>query len=91
MRFNPLTRNLYTDDGRLIKKLQCTYGRRWEELLQTGQTMVRYCDICDRDITNTKNMADEDVMRLVSHDPAICLRVSIDQSNVRVVSDDDWS
>lgn len=90
MRFNPLTRNLYTDGGRLIKKLQCPHGRRWEEQLQTGQTLVKYCDICDRNISDTSDLSDEDVLRLVSHDPDICLRVSIGQSNIRVASDDGW-
>ena len=88
MKFNPITRRLYTDGGEPIKHLNCPYRMAWDALVQTDEVAVRRCQKCERPITDTADMADEDVLTMVRTDPSACLKVSLDQANLRVVYQD---
>lgn len=88
MKLNPITRRLYTDEGVLIKQLHCPYRMAWDALVPTDAAAVRRCQKCERPITDTVGMADDDVLAIVRQDPSACLRVSLEQANLRVVCHD---
>jgi hypothetical protein len=88
LKFNPITRRLYTDGGELIKQLRCPYRMAWDALVPTDKGSVRQCQTCERPITDTVGMADDDVLAMVRTDPSACLKVSLDQANLRVVYQD---
>ena len=88
MRFNPLTKRLYTDEGGFIKQLYCPYRMQWTDLAQTDEAAVRRCPKCERHIADTAGMTDETVLATLRADPSACLKVSLDQANLRVVYQD---
>lgn len=84
MKFNPVSKRLYTNDCRLIKKLECRFPVRWEEMLQTDNPVVRWCDICGDTVTDTASFSDEEVVDMVRRDSNACFKVSFDQANITV-------
>ena len=89
MKFNPLTRRLYTDDKVLLKQLHCPYRISWDSLQATGEEGVRLCEACERKITDTAGLRDEEVLSILERDPEACLRVSLNQDNLRVIHSDE--
>lgn len=85
MNFDPVSSRLYTDSGTLIKQLHCPYGMSWDNMSATGEDTVRLCDICKQGIVDTAGLRDDAVLQLVQHNPATCLKVSLDQDNLRVI------
>ena len=88
MKLNPITQRLYTDEGELIKQLHCPYRMAWGDLDTTEERAVRRCGNCQRTITDTEGMPDDAVTEIVRRDPSTCLKVSLNQDNVRVVHHD---
>lgn len=88
MKLNPIAKRLYTDEGVLIKQLHCPYRMAWDALVPMGEAAVRRCQKCERPIADTAGMTDEAVLAILRTDPSACLKVSLDQANVRVVYHD---
>jgi len=86
VKFNPITKYLFTDDNFLIKKLDCPYGISWSKLSPTGNESVRRCNICEKSITDTRGLADEVVLKMARNDSTVCLKVDVNQTNIRVVN-----
>jgi hypothetical protein len=85
MKFDPVSSRLYMDTGELIKQLHCPYLMSWSLLEKTSDEAVRRCDICDKSVTETAGMPDDAVLELVRRNPSACLKVSLDQDNLRVI------
>ena len=88
MKFNPITRRLFSDDGELIKRLHCPYGMGWAGLESTADPSVSTCAICERGIKDTDGMSDTAVRQLVRENPSACLKIALNQDNIRVVHRD---
>jgi len=88
MKYNPITKKLFTNDNILIKKLDCPLGISWDDLLSTQSIGTRSCNICDKNISDTALLAGKDVLQLIKKDPAACLKVDLNQENIRVVNCD---
>ena len=88
MKYNPTTKKLFTDENVLIKELHCPYKIHWNELESTEGSGIRSCNICDKSITDTALLTDEDVLKLARKDPTVCLKVDLNQENIRVVNCD---
>jgi hypothetical protein len=86
VKFNPIMKTLYTDEGVLIKKLECPRTVRWSELGSAGVPGVNVCAVCERPIIDTDGVRDEAVLAMVRSDPATCLKVDLNQDNIRVVN-----
>lgn len=88
MKFNPITKTLYTDDNKLIKKMYCPYpSLQWSDLASMDGTMDRFCDICESNVVETKDYTDEALSELLQKDPETCLKIDWDQNNIRIVHD----
>ena len=86
MKFNPITNTLYTDDNKLIKKMHCPYpSLKWSDLSSINGSMDRFCDICESNVVETKDMGDESLLSLLQENPETCLKVDWNQENVRIV------
>lgn len=88
MKFNPITKNLFTDDHVLIKKLHCPFRVGLSELSPAENGRDFCCNLCDETITDTSDLTDEMVVQIVRQNASVCLKVDINQPNVRVVSRD---
>lgn len=84
MRFNPLTKSLFTDDGQLLKRLSCPYKVGWNRLARTDDPGNRICDICAHPIIDTASMAEDHLQTLMEQQPETCLKVSLDQDNITI-------
>ena len=87
MKFDPISNRLYTDEKVLLKQLHCPYGMSWDSLQTTGDGAVRLCDVCERSIIDTAGLRDDELLAIVRVNPSTCLRVSLNQDNLRVIYD----
>ena len=86
MKIDVQTGELFTDDGALLKKLECPLRKRWASLqILANSEMSRFCEACKRDVHDTSTMSDSEVAGLLEKDPETCLLVSTDQDNVRIL------
>jgi nitrogen regulatory protein PII-like uncharacterized protein len=59
VKFNPITKNLFTNSNVLIKKINCPFYIRWRGLSPTKTDGVRRCNLCEKNITDTNDLTDE--------------------------------
>ena len=86
MKYNPLTKTLYSDNGKLIKKMHCPYpSLQWSDLSSIDGSMDRFCSICESDVIETKDFTDESLLQLLQDNPDTCLKIDFDQKNLRIV------
>ncbi len=85
MIFNPVSRELFTDRREYIKTLHCPKRAEWETMRPVFDAEpIRSCKHCDHPVIDTEGMTDEQLRRMIQQDPATCLKVGLDQSNVRI-------
>ncbi len=88
MKFNPISRKLYTDSNVPIKQLNCPYSMRWRELAVNEDKSSRRCEVCGKGIMDTQGLSDAVVLEAVRRDPAACLKLDLSQENIRMVNFD---
>ncbi len=85
MKFNPLNSTLYTNDGKLIKKMFCPYSSlKWDDLSSINKTMDRFCSICENNVVETKDKSEAELLRLMDNNPETCLKIDFNQDNIRI-------
>ncbi|HRJ73317.1 MAG TPA: hypothetical protein PLS03_13920 [Terrimicrobiaceae bacterium] len=89
MKFNPLTKSLFTDDARLIKQLHCPFRVDWRKLKSGEDSSIRRCDICQHSITDTAFLTDAQLLGLMSDNPESCLKVNFAQDNLTIIYHDE--
>jgi hypothetical protein len=82
MKFNPYTNRLFTDGGRLIKRLHCPFRLDWSKLGPTDDPAARRCDICQHAVTDTAQRTEEELLALMAENPQACLKVDLYQDNL---------
>lgn len=85
MKFNPITKDVFTDQGKFIKQLNCPYKMNWETLEGTNPDR-RKCSNCDHFIINTKHLEDVVLLKMVKQNPKVCLKIDLNQDNVKLTS-----
>jgi len=85
MKFDPLTKEIFTDTGEFVKAMHCPYKMRWEDL-EPENSQKRKCSTCDRFILDTKDLTDETLMKIVSQNADTCLKIDLNQKNIKVIS-----
>lgn len=85
MKFNPIKRTLYADNGDLITKLACPFKVDLPEgeLLSTPDKIR--CDICNGEIVDTSGLNEEEIIKLTQTSSHLCLKIDPTQANVRIV------
>jgi len=89
MKFNPISKNLYTDEGAFIKRLHCPYGIGWNQLSTSENGNGRACSLCKKSVEDTSYMTDNMALTCGKDFPDTCFRVNIESDNVTVVTFDD--
>ena len=84
MKFNPVKRILYTDNGEIIGKLDCPYKASFIEPPLDAPADDKICSICNKEIVDTKGYEDEVLLQL-SKKINLCLKVDSAQPNLRVL------
>ena len=89
MKFNPLTKRLFTNDGRLIKQLHCPFRLDWRKLEPTDDPTARRCGICQHSVTDTAHRSEAELLALMKKDPKACLKVDLHQDNLTLTYRDE--
>ncbi len=88
MRFNPLTRRLFTDDLRLIKQMHCPARKQWQTMAPAAQPGVRTCDLCQHPVIDTALHSDEELLHMLTQAPETCLKLDFNQANLIITPHD---
>lgn len=83
MKFNPLTNELFTDDGKLLKKLHCPFTQQWEFMIETTP-LHKICEHCAKTVHDTAFLNEEDVKHLINVDAHTCFKVDLNQDNLTI-------
>ncbi|MFK7031907.1 hypothetical protein [Flavobacterium oreochromis] len=85
MKFNPLTKEIYTDNDEFVKTMNCPYKMNWDNLEITNSTM-RKCTNCNHLIVDTKVFSDDEILKMVKKNPTTCLKIDLNQQNVKIIT-----
>ncbi len=85
MIFKLSTKELFSNEGVFIKKLHCPYYIKWQELDDSKCATHKECSVCNKTIYNSINMNDQQIVDLVARDPEACLKISLNQNNIKTV------
>ena len=85
MKFDPITKNIYSDKDEFIKRMNCPYKMSWDNLENVNATM-RKCANCDHLIVDTEVLTDQELMKMVRQNPDTCLKIDLNQHNLKIVS-----
>jgi len=83
MQYNPLTQNLFANDGTLLKKLHCSFSQQWEAMLTTGQADKK-CNRCSKVVYDTAFLNEKDIKHLAGKDPPTCCKIDLNQENITI-------
>ena len=89
MKFNPITNELFTDDERFIKKMNCPYMVSWMSLA-TSDDMVdsrsRLCQQCQRPVVDATQVSEQEILAMQQKNPNLCLKIDIDSDDILLVT-----
>ena len=76
MKYNTETKELFTDNGILLKKMQCPTEVDWEKMDPGKNDLEKICNQCNKSVLNTDTLSDEEVMFVLSENPDKCLKIN---------------
>ncbi|TFV94478.1 hypothetical protein E4S40_10680 [Algoriphagus kandeliae] len=83
MKYNPLTKKLFTDKGEFIKELHCPFQPDWKKMkVNLKDQTIRNCNFCQHPVLDTSRISDELILEIVQKEPHTCLKIDLDQSNL---------
>ena len=85
MKFNPITKEIYTDKNEFVKRMNCPYKINWDNLEDTNSTS-RKCENCNHLILDTEFLTDYNLLIMIRDNPNICLKIVLNHHNIKVVS-----
>jgi hypothetical protein len=88
MKFNPITNKLFSDEGGFIKYLHCPFKVEWHTLRVNSDNGKRSCEICDRDILETENLSDSEILSIIKDNSHACLKLNFNQENLEIIYKD---
>ena len=85
MKFDPITKEIYTDKDEFVKTMNCPYKVTWDKLENTN-SIFRKCENCNHFIVDTENLTDDDLLKMVIQNPDTCLKIDLNQNNLKIIS-----
>lgn len=83
MKLDLTTKELFTDEGNFLKVLDCPKKVQASELKKLSADSY-ICSSCDHTILETAGLTDAQLQKIVEKDPQQCLKVNINQSNLKI-------
>ena len=87
MKFDPIRKEVFTNNDEFVKKMDCPYNMNWDNLEITSSTN-RNCNNCDQTIIDTSYISDNEILKMVTQNPKTCLRIDLNQNNITIVYKD---
>lgn len=85
MKFNPLTKDIYTDKDVFVKTMNCPYKMSWDNL-ETTNSPIRKCANCNHSIVDTEDITDDELLKIVRQNHNTCLKIDLNQHNIKIIS-----
>lgn len=76
MKYNPITKTLFTDDNQFLKKMHCPYKMDWNSLKALSSNS-RSCDSCQKPIYDAMQLKDEQLLEVFKQNPDTCVKIDI--------------
>jgi hypothetical protein len=70
-----ISNKLYSDDGRLIKNLNCPYGY-FDAEIQNPLSKNPLCENCKRSLINTDHYSEAELEEILASDASTCLLIN---------------
>jgi hypothetical protein len=84
MVYDTKTRELKTDDGKLLKKISCPLHKNWHELtVLRGDDNSRQCESCQKIVRDIGGMTDEEAVAFFRDNPRACVYLGSRHGNIR--------
>jgi len=88
MKFDPISKRIYTDNGELIKQMHCPYRMAWNDLIVVDELdSSRQCSVCDHGVIDTAKHNDKELLEMSQQDPNTCFKLSMDQDGLEIISE----
>ena len=82
MLFNPMSKRIFDEEGRFLKKMSCPKGATAADLRNGA------CRLCDREVMPLDHTAELVALARLRANPDLCVSVSLEAPNVKVVLHD---
>lgn len=86
MKFDPITKEIYTDKGEFVKRMNCPFKVIWDDLEEINRSTLRKCSNCNRTIIDTEYLSDEGLLKMIGQNPDTCLKIDLNQHNIKLIS-----
>lgn len=84
MKFDPIKKKVYSDNGVFMKQLNCPYKMNWDNLVAVNEKF-RKCTLCDHLIIDTAHTTDDDLLISLKENPKTCLKIDLNQHNIIII------
>ena len=87
MKFNPISGELSTNEGQLLKKMVCSLGADRSDLrINPNNLITSICLKCNNQVLNTEKHSDAELIGILKKEPNTCLKVDFNQKNIRIIT-----
>jgi hypothetical protein len=75
MKYKIETKELYTDNGLLVKKMQCPKVVYWDNMMPGKNDIERICSHCNKSVLNVDFFSDDEILFLLNKRPETCIKI----------------
>jgi hypothetical protein len=85
MIYDSKARELKTNYGQFLKKLDCPLHKKWQDLtmISEEEPTRRHCSSCKKFVVDIGEMTDEEVVAFFEESPEACVYLGSEQENIR--------
>jgi len=76
MKYKTDTKELYTDNGLLVKKMSCPKVVYWENMMPGKNDIERICSYCNKSVLNVDFLSDDEILFLLNKRPETCIKIN---------------
>ena len=76
MKYNPITKKLFTDDNQFLKKMNCPLNIDWVKL-EYFSSSSKLCNGCNKQIYDTNTFSDLQLVEIFNANPDSCVKVDL--------------
>ena len=76
MKYKIDTKELYTDNGTFLKKMQCPIGVDWGNLEPGKNDLERICSHCNKSVLDVELLSDDEVLFVLNKRPDTCIKIN---------------
>jgi hypothetical protein len=85
MKMNINTGEIFTDNNKFLKKLQCTQSVDWQTMQQTEKPGVKRCNLCSKTVTDINNLSDKDLLAIFAAEPNACVTFNLYSKSIQII------